>query len=222
MTIEEAKAKAKILEELNLDIWHASTSIAKNELRAQFKDCWLNITSNGYKILRRRELDPNLGYKVVKYKVREDDSQQMVNIIDNRSANGYHKGDCTTRCISFCTGVDYDTIQQEQFTNALQFKEYGCTWRSPRVWSKSLTSRGYSEIILPKHVSVKVFLRKFSSCGINEGIIAAVSARHIAAIDMKTKKILDTWNSAGCRIISLFVPTLDVNVWTRKINTILR
>lgn len=222
MTIEEAKAKAKILEELNLDIWRASTSITKNELRTQFKDCWLNITSNGYKIIRRRELDPLLGYRVPKYKVREDDTQQMVSIVDNRSINGYHKGDCTTRCISFCTGVDYDIIQKEQFRNAESCRKYGYTWRSPYVWSKSLTSRGYTKLILPKHISAKVFLRKFNDCGIDNGIIAAVSSRHVAAIDMKTKKILDTWNSAGCRIISLFVPIADAKVWLEKINTILR
>jgi len=35
---------------------------------------------------------------------------------------------------------------------------------------------------------------------------------------MKTKKILDTWNSAGCRLTSIFVPSAQKDLWQRKIN----
>lgn len=217
MTLEEAKEKCKMLEELSLGIWNADKPNTKAELRSMFCDCYKSIVSDGYKVLPYKELDPKLGYKVPKFKVREDNSKDMVKIIDNRG-NGYHKGDCTTRCISFCTGVDYETIQKEQFENA---RLYGNRWRTISVWSKSLTSRGFCEIVLPKHVSRKVFLRKFEKSGIDEGIIATQSSGHLAAIDMKTKKILDLFNSAGGRIKRIYVPGTMKDIWTKKINAIL-
>lgn len=215
MTLDEAKAKAKFLDKLNLDIWNTLDRTEKENLRQKFKRYWNEITSNGFKILRRKEYNLELGYKVPVYKIREDKSEQYVSIIDNRSANGYHKGDCTTRCISFCTGVDYDTIQREQFANARNHGGYGITWRTPVIWSQSLTSRGYVKITLPYHISGKRFLRNIKDCEINEGIIAALSANHLAAIDMKNKKILDTWNSAGCRIRSIYVPVIQQAKWEK-------
>ena len=215
MTLDEAKAKAKFLDKLNLDIWNTLDRTEKENLRQKFKRYWNEITSNGFKILRRKEYNLELGYKVPVYKIREDESEQYVSIINNRSANGYHKGDCTTRCISFCTGVDYDTIQHEQFANARKHGGYGITWRTPVIWSQSLTSRGYVEIKLPCHISGKRFLRNIKDCEINEGVIAALSANHLAAIDMKDKKILDTWNSAGCRIRSIYVPVIQQAKWEK-------
>lgn len=224
MTIEEAKEKCKMLEKINLDIWNTEKPSTRNELRLMFKNCWQSISANGYKILRYKELDSNLGYKVPKFKIREDSTEDIVDIVDNRG-DGNHHGDCTTRCISFCTGVDYSTIQREQFANAAKAKasywERWLTWRSHKVWSKSLINRGFCELYLPRKVSAKVFLRLFKDSGIDEGIIAAMSAHHLAAIDMKSKKILDTWNSAGCRIKSIFVPSSQKWIWTTKLNEIL-
>lgn len=223
MTIEEAKEKCKALEKINLDIWNTSRPDERARLRSMFRDYWQSISSSGYKILRRKVLDSSLGYRVPQYRVREDGTCNMVSIIDNRG-EGNHHGDCTTRCISFCTGVDYTTIQKEQFANLAKAKEtyYGhLSWRSQRVWEKSLTTRGFTEVVLPRHVTAKVFLRKFKDCGIDEGIIAARSSHHIAAIDMKSKKILDIWNSAGCRLISIFVPVWQKKEWMRKIRDVL-
>ena len=224
MTLEEAKEKCKMLEELNLDIWNAERSSAKAELCSMFRDCWKSIASNGYRILRYKELDPKLGYKVPKFKIREDKSEDIVEIIDNRG-KGNHHGDCTTRAISFCTGVDYETIQKEQFSNVAKakasYRGARLTWRCRKVWRKSLLERGFCELQLPRRVSAKVFIRLFKDSGINEGVIAAKSARHLAAIDMKSKKILDMWNSAGCRIMSIFVPTAQKSVWMTKLNAIL-
>ena len=220
MTIEEAKEKCKALEKINLDIWNTSKPDEKTRLRSMFREYWQSISSSGYKILRRKVLDSSLGYRVPQYRVREDGTCSMVSIIDNRG-EGNHHGDCTTRCISFCTGVDYTTIQKEQFAVLAEEKKnyWGkLSWRSPRVWRKSLESRGFYELHLPRRVSAKVFLRKFKDSGIDDGMIAAVSAHHIAAIDMKTKKILDTWNSAGCRLTSIFVPSAQKDLWQRKIN----
>ena len=117
MTIEEAKEKCKILEELNLaknaadqlsklnlDIWNAVRSSTKVELRLMFRECWQSIASNGYKIRRYKEFDFNLGYKVPRFRICEDHTKDIVDIVDNRD-EGNHHGDCTTRCISFCTGI---------------------------------------------------------------------------------------------------------------------
>lgn len=224
MTLEEAQEKCKILNELNLDYWYASTPAKKREIKSMFKDCSTSIRNAGFKVLKYKELDPSLGIKVPKYKVRVDKSEECVSIIDNRAEGGNHHGDCTTRCISFCTGVDYLTIQKEQFANLAKAKagwNYGVSWRSPSIWTQSLLTRGFCELILPRHVSRKVFLRMFKDSGINSGIIATRSSGHVAAIDMKTKKILDTWNSAGGRITSIFVPVADKYTWINKINAIL-
>lgn len=225
MTLDEAKEKCKTLEKLNLDIWNAVNSSTKAGLRSMFCDCWKSITSSGYRILRCKELDPRLGYRVPQFKIREDKPEDVVEIIDNRG-KGNHHGDCTTRCISFCTGVDYSTIQKEQFKYLAEEKAkyyYGhLTWRHKRVWEKCLLARGFCELVLPRHISGKVFLRKFKDSGIDDGIIAALSSRHVAAIDMKTNKILDCWNSAGCRIKSIFVPTSQKSMWIAKIDAILK
>ena len=221
MTIDEAKNAANELTKINLSIWKVHDPIAKNNLANEFRSLWKEITMSGYKIVRRRIFNSFLGFKVPDYKIREDHSEQCVSIVDNRSKDGYHKGDCTTRCISFCTGVDYDTIQREQFAYAKQYNAYGVTWRTPKIWSRSLTSRGYCHIGLPRRITGKVFLRLFKDCGIDEGRIAALSSHHVAAIDMKEKKILDIWNSAGCRIQSLFVPVAQKELWQNKIRAIL-
>ena len=223
MTATEATEKCRILEKLNLDIWHAASSNEKNSLKDQFRSTWHSIVESGFKVIRGKQYDPVLGYRVPKFKIRNDNTAGLVDIIDNRGS-GNHHGDCTTRCISFCTGVDYETIQKEQFANLAKAKEsyYGrLSWRSQRVWEKSLTTRGFTEVVLPRHVTAKVFLRKFKDCGIDEGIIAARSSHHIAAIDMKSKKILDLWNSAGCRLISIFVPVWQKKEWMRKIRDVL-
>ena len=223
MTAVEATEKCRILEKINLDIWHVASSNEKNRLKDQFRSIWHSIVESGFKVIRGKKYDPIRGYRVPEFKIRNDNTAGLVDIIDNRG-NGNHHGDCTTRCISFCTGVDYETIQKEQFANLAKAKEsyYGrLSWRSQRVWEKSLTTRGFTEVVLPKHVTAKVFLRKFKNCGIDEGIIAARSSRHIAAIDMKSKKILDLWNSAGCRLISIFVPVWQKKEWMRKLNAVL-
>lgn len=223
MTAIEATEKCHILEKLNLDIWAAKTSNEKNALEDQFRSTWRSIVKSGFNIIRGKKYDHIRGYRVPEFKIRNDNTAGLVNIIDNRG-NGNHHGDCTTRCISFCTGVDYETIQKEQFANLAKAKEsyYGrLSWRSQRVWEKSLTTRGFTEVVLPRHITAKVFLRKFKDCGIDEGIIAARSSHHIAAIDMKSKKILDLWNSAGCRLISIFVPVWQKKEWMRKIRDVL-
>lgn len=216
MNLVEAKEKCELLAKLNLDIWHAKTSNEQSCLREKFRTTWQAIQSAGFKIIRCRAYGTD-GNKIPKFKIREDGSEKYVNIVDNRSLNSYVKGDCTTRCISFCTGVDYDTIQKEQFANA---RMHQCSWCTCSVWSKSLISRGFCEVVLPKRMSRKVFLKKFESSGIDEGIIATRSSGHLAAIDMKTKKILDTYNSAGGRIKSIYVPTRLKDVWMKKINAI--
>lgn len=223
MTATEATEKCRILEKINLDIWHVASSNEKNRLKDQFRSIWHSIVESGFKVIRGKKYDPIRGYRVPEFKIRNDNTAGLVDIINNRG-NGNHHGDCTTRCISFCTGVDYETIQKEQFANLAKAKEsyYGrLSWRSQRVWEKSLTTRGFTEVVLPRHVTAKVFLRKFKDCGIDEGIIAARSSRHIAAIDMKSKKILDLWNSAGCRLISIYVPVWQKKEWMRKIRDVL-
>ena len=221
MTLEDAKECTKQLEKINLDIWRSSGAKTL-ELRAQFKAIMRSIYDNGFTVRKWKSYNDALGYKVPRYSIQNKDTG-IVNIVNNEYKNGYNVRDCTTRCISLCTGEDYMTIQKEQFANANRMKAdgYNVTWRTMSVWSKSLLSRGFCRIDLPRNVSRKVFLRLFNNSGIDSGIIATRSSGHVAAIDMKSKKILDTWNSSGGRIRTIFVPTAMKDIWTRKINEIL-
>lgn len=215
MTVDEAKEKAELIGKLNFDMWHAATSYDRDQIREKIHVIWKDVMNAGFKIMKCRAYDIN-GYRIPKFKIREDGSEKYVSIVDNRG-NGYNIGDCTTRCISFCTGVDYETIQKEQFANAK--KHNGC-WRTASIWSMSLTSRGFCNIVLPKHVSRKVFLKMLENKGIDEGIIATRSSGHLAAIDMKTKKILDMFNSAGGRIKDIYVPVAMKDIWTKTLNEV--
>ena len=212
MTIDEAKEKANKLSEINLKIWQTPFTDEKKKLRAYFKQIYSNIIAFGYAIHRGKIFNPELGYKIPSFTIVNEKTKDIVEIKDNRG-EGNHHGDCTTRCISFCTGVDYTTIQKEQMANARDYCGYGVTWRTEKIWSKSLTSRGFFKLNLPRKMTGKVFLRKLNACNIDNGIIAAKSAHHIAAIDMASKKILDTWNSAGCRIQAIYVPEIQRNEW---------
>lgn len=215
MTVDEAKEKAELIGKLNFDMWHAATSYDRNQIREKIHVIWKDVMNAGFKIMKCRAYDNN-GHRIPKFKIREDGSEKYVSIVDNRG-NGYNIGDCTTRCISFCTGVDYETIQKEQFANAK--KHNGC-WRTASIWSMSLTSRGFCNIVLPKHVSRKVFLKRLENKGIDEGIIATRSSGHLAAIDMKTKKILDMFNSTGGRIKDIYVPVAMKDIWTKTLNEV--
>lgn len=222
MTIEEAAQKAKELEQLNLAIWSAGSK-ERTALREKFRKTWLDVQNAGFKILRWKELDINRGYKVPRFKVRADGSEDAVAIVDNRPNGSTETRDCTTRCISFCTGINYNDIKKEQLANAAaaRAKGYYGNWRCEPIWSKSLLSRGFYKLVMPRKVSRKVFLKKFKDSGIDEGIIATKSSGHIAAIDMKSKKILDTWNSAGGRIQAIYVPVSQKTTWMAKLNAIL-
>lgn len=223
MTSDEAQVKAKELEKLNLAIWQAFGEPEKiSSLRSQFKAISNEICAAGFKIRRWKEYDPFLGRKVPRFRARVEDASAM-NIVNNQDKNGYNIGDCTTRCISFCTGLPYLSIQKEQFANAAKEKAkgYNVSWRTTRIWTQSLLSRGFCRIDLPRKVSRKVFIRLFKDSGINEGIIATRSSGHVAAIDMKEHKVLDTWNSSGGRIMTIFVPSQQKDIWQRKVNALL-
>ena len=215
MTIDEAKSKAAELEHLNLAIWDAKDSSTKSALSNKFKQIFMDVRANGFKILRRKVFDANRRYNVFKYKIRDDGSDKLIDIIDNRPVNGCYSGDCTTRCISFCTGIDYSIIQHEQFVEAS--KHHGKTWRTTSIWEKSLLSRGFCKIYLPRKVARKTFLKLFNNSKIDDGIIATLSSGHVAAIDMKKKKILDLFNCAGQRIFAIYVPNSQKQIWENAI-----
>lgn len=219
MTIEEANEKAKLLEKLNLRIWQIPDTNEQNRLRSMFKACSKSILSNGFNIRKSKKYDPTLGYMVPKFKVVGRDHDRILEIVDNRPVNSKYKKDCTTRCISLCTGVDYDTIRKEQLKNS-ENELYSGGWRFERNWSKSFISRGFTKITLPKKISRKTFLRLFKDKGINDGIIGSLSSGHIAAIDMKKKKILDMYNSSGGRITALYVPESQKDAYQKAIEKV--
>ena len=199
MTFDEAKGACKKLTEINLAIWRPISHREKEDLRESFRTIYRDVIASGFKIRRWRDghtpmFAPKLNRHI------ED-----VMVVSNKPDSLKIKNDCTTRCISFCTGIDYSLIREEQLRNAKILGGF-YTWRHDRVWEQSLLNRGFVKITLKRHVSRATFIRLSKSFSLNEGIIATMSSDHIAAIDMKERKILDTWNSSGGRILNIYVP----------------
>ena len=202
MTFDEANEICRELTNINISIWNATSRISKRCL----KDCF------AYKVHQLHDA----GFKLRKWKQhgkpmfapRIDRHKNDVMIATNKPDELNIKNDCTTRCISFCTGEDYLKIRTEQIANAKAIGKSYLTWRHDVVWQQSLLSRGFEKIVLNKrHVTRATFLKLAKNLSsLANCIIATISSGHIAAIDMVSRKILDTWNSSGGRITSIFVP----------------
>ena len=218
MTLDEANEKCKQLTQLNIDIWNARSSAAKDGLRTAFKTIYRDILNAKFKVRKWKEYTKE-GTKPM-FKAVDDGTREMLAIVNNRPTEGWHKGDCTTRSICFCTGADYNEIYSEQEFYARK-SSYG-TWRTPSVWKQCFYKRGYCDIKLPRKVARKTFIKLFKNSSINEGIIATTSSRHIAAIDMKEKKILDLFNSSGDRIYEIIVPVKQKEEYEKEIKRIFK
>ena len=201
MTFIEATTLAEKLTDITVKFWDSCSISEKNALNQQFKDIYSSITSNGFKIRKSHEFDFKYVRHVPKYTVKQSVNKSFLEFYNPRPSNIRTHGDCTTRCITYCTGEDYMTIRNEQLQNSAHC---GRSWKTMSVWSKSLESRGFKHIVLPKHMSRATFIKKFSS-KITSGVIATRSSGHIAAIDMAKQKVIDSWDSTGGRIIDIFV-----------------
>lgn len=217
MTIDEAKRSANELERLNIEYWFAHDKASKDSIRKKMAEISKEIYDSGFKIKKSKIWSNERNMCVPSFIIKTDKHKDDVDVIDNRPDGSNYKRDCTTRCICFCTNESYDTIRSEQFANAAALNN---NWRNRNVWSKSLFKRGFSEIDLPRKVSRSTFLRLFKDSGIDDGVIATLSSGHIAAIDMKKKKVLDTWNSSGGRIYKIYVPNSQYNLYINKIKSI--
>ena len=213
MDIEEAKAVCSELTALNLEIWKSFSLSEKERLRQTFKAKYRSVIDAGFKIRRWRQCGKPM------FTPRLDRHADMMCMATNKPDSLDVKGDCTTRAISFCTGVDYMVIRAEQMKNARE--TYGLTWKHDVVWSKSLLSRGFAKIVLDrKHIARSTFIKLAKTLPIFAGKIATVSSDHIAAIDMASRKVLDTWNSSGGRIKNIYVPVSQKEVyynWLKQI-----
>ena len=218
MTIDEAKQSANELERLNVEYWFAHDKASKDIIRNKMAGISKAIYDNGFKIKRCKIWSNEHNMLVPSFSIKTNKHKDDVDVIDNRPDGRNYKRDCTTRCICFCTGEDYEKIRTEQFYYATMMNR---PWRNIKVWRKSLFKRGFSEIDLPHKVSRSTFLRLFKDSGIDDGVIATLSSGHIAAIDMKKKKVLDTWNSSGGKIYKIFVPDSQYNLYINKIKAIL-
>ncbi len=119
----------------------------------------------------------------------------------NTPSNIKSRSDCTTRCIALCTGETYMTICEEQLLNCAYS---GMLWRCRDVWEQSVISRGFKFMLLPRRITRKSFIKMLGN-DIKSGMIVTGSSGHIAAIDMKKKKVLDTWDSSRGRIKYIYV-----------------
>lgn len=214
MTIDEAKSICSELTKINIDIWKAFSSSEKERLRQTFKSKFKSVIDAGFKIRRWRQLgNPMFTPRIVKH-------TDMMCIATNKPDDLNVKGDCTTRCISFCTGIDYMKIREEQMSIA-QASPSWLTWKHDAVWGKCLTARGFTKLCLDRrHVSRATFIKLAKTLPVFTGKIAAVSSDHVAAIDMASRKILDTWNSSGGRILYIYVPISQKDVYYRWLKQI--
>ena len=208
MTFEEASALAKKLGEINESLLWASSPAAKKALRKQFKAVNAQIVYGGYKA-RGMIIAGKPMFTVAKSK-----NNQYMAYDNNRPEDKQdNTKDCTTRCISYCTDVDYNTIFAEQLANAAKAgNPYGKnSYKFMSIWAKSLTSRGFVRLDLVRKMSRKRLLVIFAKAKIDHGIIAARSRSHVAAMDLARQKILDTFDSAGGQVTTIFVKEEDAS-----------
>lgn len=208
MTENEARDICKNLTKINVAIWNATSVDAKSDLRKKFISNVKTLQDAGFNVSKWHDKDG-----IPLYRARLPRHKDDVIICSNCPSDVHIKGDCTTRCISFCTGIDYMKIRNEQISKAsITNGEY--SWRCRKIWEQSLLTRGFARIsINGRHLSRSTFIRHAQHCPVRSGIIATVSSNHVAAIDMSKLKILDTWNSGGGRILHLYVPTADANAY---------
>jgi hypothetical protein len=203
MTLDEAKNYADQLTMLCAKYNDAHRSGQLNE-KQLYSDKFTQIAGlikvAGFKLRKRYAYNSIYDRKVYNYSIGKD-TTTLFESSNNRDPNLNINNDCTTRCIVHCTGEDYMKIRNEQFSNS---SITGCAWNNINTWSKSLTSRGYKRFDMPRHITRATFIKK---CGkyIKTGIIATRSSGHLAAIDMAKGKVLDTWNSTGGRIKTMFI-----------------
>lgn len=221
MTIEEAAKKADQLTRLNAEYWNAHALESRERIRREFREISISISRAGFKVVKHcvsRSLPPTFSVKI-------NDAQKFVEFMDNSDGNK-HPGDCTTRCISFCTGVPYAEIRKEQLKfQARKRLTPGCSWMSWRteaVWSQCLTKRGWKKIALAKPITRKRFAHAFANIpGIHGGRVATHSSGHLAAFDMDKMKILDVWNSSNGRIKDFYVPGDKFEAWKNAVDAVL-
>lgn len=220
MTIEEAAKKADQLSQLNAEYWDAHTLESRARIRREFHEISASISSAGFKVVKHSHcsLPPTFTVKV-------NGAQKFVEYTDNTDGNK-HPGDCTTRCISFCTGVPYADIRSEQLKfQARKRLIPGCgwmSWRTEAVWSQCLTNRGWKKIKLAKPITRKRFGRVFANIpGIRSGRIATHSSGHLAAFDMEKMKTLDVWNSSNGRVKDIYVPSDKFEAWENAVAAVL-
>ena len=212
MTLDEAKEICRKLTQLNLAIWRSNSQPKIAHLRAEFKFNIRKVYDAGFKIRRwRKDEMPMFTPWIEKH-------ADIICMSTNKPDSLDIKRDCTTRALSFCTGLDYCTIRDEQLKNAFGTS---LTWRHNSIWEKSLLSRGFIKIFLDRrHISRATFIKLSKTLPVNDGKIATLSSGHVAAIDMASRKILDTWNSSGGRITCIYVPLSQREVyldWLRKV-----
>ena len=209
MTFDEANEICRELTNINISIWNTTSRTSKIHLKDCFASKVHQLHDAGFKLRKwKQDGKPMFAPRIDKHK---DDVVFSSNKPDDLNI----KNDCTTRCISFCTGEDYSKIRAEQLANAKATGKSYLTWRHDVVWQKSLLSRGFEKIVLDRrHVSRATFLKLAKNLSsLAKCIIATVSSHHIAAIDMASRKILDTWNSSGGRITCIFVPSAYKHVY---------
>lgn len=211
MTIDEAKAICERLSKINVDIWN-SHGVKKQMLVEKFRSEYKSIIDAGFLVRRWRLAGMPM------FTPRVDRHKDDVVIATNKPNSLDVKGDCTTRCISFCTGLDYMAIRQEQLHLS---KIAGISWKYTSVWEKCLLSRGFARIDLSwRHLSRATFIKLSKTLDVCDGVIATRSSGHVAAIDMSSRKILDSFNSSGGRITTIYVPKHQRDTYVNWLNSV--
>lgn len=206
MTLEEAEVLTKKLGDINYKMWHADR-LSKKLLKKEFSDCVRSLAEGGWK--------PKSANNRERPEFHPSRIMSCVEVTWNRPDDAV-KNDCTIRCISLCTGVDYHTLLQENLLRAeRKSREFrrSIKFRMPVVWMDSLYSRGFVKVFLPRKVTRKVFVKRMACFTQLDDIIATYSCCHLAAIDMSKMKILDTWDSSGGRVEYVFVPSNKADVY---------
>lgn len=212
MELSEATSICNQLSSINIDIWHAYSQNDKLALKSKFVELYKKVENAGYNITRRKVYEFGKFGQPTPTFIPHKKKHSCYEHVDVRPNGVVAKRDCTTRCLTYCLGLDYDVVGKNQRRMALD--EHGSIgyWNYECVWGKIFRQYGWCKVELPRKIA------RFNLAKLTSDLdfpIATHSSHHVAA--MMKGKVIDTWDSQGGRVDFVYVPSAKVEEFKERI-----
>lgn len=153
---------------------------------------WADIANAGYRLVRK-------GGSLVATKARVDGEWRYWN---PRPPDHADAGDCTTRAISFCTGMEYGDVRRAQDEMSVVMTNTASNWNVDKVWTRILTESGWSILMLGKNARRGTLAKMVGGC-----TCVTHSNGHVAAVF--DGGVYDSWPSASEVVDWIVVPSAE-------------